>query len=241
MIFSKDALKSSLLISFFSYDDFFARILLLVDSILSLKQCQNTFESLINIDITEYTFIDKIKAQIVYDNLNIELIFLFKSRSIKSFDNKLIRQLITHMINSLFIVQSHIKSLCSILITKLSNYSIIIDKSWMNKHEIILNIMYDKLIFVSDRCFYWETSQVELNCNSISSIKLSSLIKASIDSSSSSTVSQGFKSILKYKILKRKSILYSSFNAVTKDTQSIKSVRSTKKSVKIDSKSSDKR
>ena len=58
----------------------------------------------------------------------------------------------------------------------------------MNKHEIILNIMYDKLIFVSDCCFYWETSQVELNCNIISSIKSSLLIKTSIDSSSSSTV-----------------------------------------------------
>ena len=145
------------------------------------------------------------------------------------------------MINSSFIVQSHIKSLYFMLITKLNNYSIIIDKSWMNKHEIILNIMYDKLIFVSDRCFHWETSQVKLNCNSIFSIKSSSSIKASINSSSSPTVSQGFKSILKYKILKRKSILYPSFNVVTKDTQSIRSVRSMKKLVKINSKSSNKR
>ena len=59
----------------------------------------------------------------------------------------------------------------------------------MNKHKIILNIMYDKLIFVSNCCSYWKTSQVELNCNLISSIKLSLLIKASIDSSSSPTVS----------------------------------------------------
>ncbi len=62
MIFSENALKNSLLISSFSYDDFFARISLLVDLILSSKQRQNIFESLVNIDITEYTFIDEIKA-----------------------------------------------------------------------------------------------------------------------------------------------------------------------------------
>ena len=67
------------------------------------------------------------------------------------------------------------------------------------------------------------------------------LIKASMNSSFSSTVSQSFKSIFKYKILKRKLILYSSFSTVTKNTQSIKSVRFTKKSVKINNKSSDKR
>ena len=62
MIFSEDALKNSLLISSFSYDDFFARASLLVDLILSLKQRQNTFEFLVDINVTEYTFIDKIKA-----------------------------------------------------------------------------------------------------------------------------------------------------------------------------------
>ena len=93
----------------------------------------------------------------------------------------------------------------------------------MNKHKIILNMIYDKLIFIFNCCFYWETSQVELNCNLISSIKSFLSIKASINSSSSFTISQSFKLILKYKILKRKSILYSSFNIVTKDTQSIKS------------------
>ena len=152
MIFSEDVLKNSFLISSFSYDNLFARVSLLVDSILSLKQCQNTFEFLVDINVTEYTFIDEIKTQIVCDNLNIKFIFLFKSRFIKNFDNKLIRQFITHMINLSFIVQSYIKSLCFVLITKLNNYSIIIDKSWMNKHEIILIIIYDKLIFVSDRC-----------------------------------------------------------------------------------------
>ena len=129
MIFSEDALKSSLLISSFSYDDLFARVSLLVDLILSSKERQNIFKFLVNIDITEYTFIDEIKAQIICDNLRIKLIFLFKSRFIKSFDNKLIRQLIIHIINLSFIVQSHIKSLCSMLITKLNNHSIIIDKS----------------------------------------------------------------------------------------------------------------
>ena len=62
MIFSEDALKSSLLISSFSYDDLFARVSLLVDLILSLKQRQNIFKFLVNTDVTEYTFIDKIKA-----------------------------------------------------------------------------------------------------------------------------------------------------------------------------------
>ncbi len=104
MIFSKDALKSFLLIFSFNYDDFFARVSLLVDLILFSKQRQNTFKFLVNINITEYTFIDEIKAQIVCNNLRIKLIFLFKSRSIKSFDDKLIKQLITYMINSLFIV-----------------------------------------------------------------------------------------------------------------------------------------
>ena len=62
MIFSKNVLKSFFLIFSFSYNNLFARVLLLVDSILSLKQCQNTFKSLVDINVTEYTFIDKIKA-----------------------------------------------------------------------------------------------------------------------------------------------------------------------------------
>ena len=37
MIFSEDALKNSFLISSFSYDDFFVKVSLLVDSILSSK------------------------------------------------------------------------------------------------------------------------------------------------------------------------------------------------------------
>ena len=241
MTFSEDALKGPLLISSFSYDDPFARAPLLVDLILSSKQRQNTFESLVDTDVTEYTFIDETKAQIVCDNLRIEPIPLSKPRPIKGFDDKLTRQLITHMINSSFIVQDHTESLCPMLITKLSNHPIIIGKSWMNKHGVILNMMYDKLIFVPDRCSHWGAPQTELNCNSIPPIKSPSSIRASIDPSPSPTVGQGFKSIPKYKILKRESILYPSSNVATKGTQSTRSARPTERPAKIDSKSSDKR
>ena len=40
------------------------------------------------------------------------------------------------------------------LIINFDNHSIILEKSWINKHEIILNMIYDKLIFKSFKCNY---------------------------------------------------------------------------------------
>ena len=129
----------------------------------------------------------------------------------KEFDEKLIRQFITYMINFTFIVWSYIENLCFMFITKLSNHSIIIDKSWMNKYEVILNMLYDKLIFVFERYTHWNALKIKDKKKVISFTLLSSL-----ENFMSDTV---IESVSRYKILKREAVFYFQFTAVIKNSK----------------------
>ena len=97
-------------------------------AILSSQKNRITYQTLVDTDATDYFFIDEIKAQIVCQILDIEFIPLSKSRPLKGFDEVLVKKFITHMINPIFTVQNHTESLCPMLITRLSNHLIIIDK-----------------------------------------------------------------------------------------------------------------
>ncbi len=72
----------------------------------------------------------------------------------------------------------------------------------MNKHKIILNMMYDKLIFVLNRYSYWNVLKKKIKIIIIFFILFLLLINLSI------TFNVIIKLIFKYKILKRKLILY---------------------------------
>ena len=144
-----------LLISSFSYEDPFARSPLLVDIVLSSEDRRITFIALVDTGATGYSFIDEISAQLVCDKLGIAPTPLSKPRPIKGFDGQNSLSPITHMINPNLTVQGHMESQCPMLITKLGNHPVIIEKPWMNKHGVLLDMKDDKIVFVPGRCTHW--------------------------------------------------------------------------------------
>ncbi len=84
--------------------------------------------AMINIDVTEYVFVDESVAQRICDVMSIEFIKLMKKQVIKTYNDKK-NQIITHTIYSSMIIQKHIKSFISMLITKFDQQVIILKKS----------------------------------------------------------------------------------------------------------------
>ena len=76
-------------------------------------------------------------------------ILLSKSRSIKDFNKELSRHFITHIIYLYLIVNDYRERTYSILITKLKAHKIIIEKSWINRYKVTLNINFNRLMFNS--------------------------------------------------------------------------------------------
>jgi hypothetical protein len=83
---------------------------------------------MINIDVTEYAFIDESVAQSLCEILKIESVQLIKKRLIRIYDKRK-DQVIIHVIYSKMIIQEHIESLIFILIIKLRQQILILEKS----------------------------------------------------------------------------------------------------------------
>jgi hypothetical protein len=83
---------------------------------------------MINIDVTEYAFVDETVTQSFCQTLKIEFVQLIKKRLIKVYDERKNR-IIIHVIYSKMIFQRHIESLIFMLIIKLRQQTLILDKS----------------------------------------------------------------------------------------------------------------
>jgi catabolite regulation protein CreA len=83
---------------------------------------------MINIDVIEYTFVDESIAQSLREVLKIESVQLIKKRLIKIYDERK-DQIITYVIYSKMIIQRHSESFISMLIIKLKQQTLILDKS----------------------------------------------------------------------------------------------------------------
>jgi hypothetical protein len=84
--------------------------------------------AMINIDVIEYAFIDESIAQSLCEILKIESDQLLKKRLIRAYDERK-DQVIIHVIYSKMIIQRHIESFASMLIIKLDQQILILDKS----------------------------------------------------------------------------------------------------------------
>ncbi len=104
-------------------DDLFDESSILIDCLV--KKFSSI--AMIDIDVTEYVFVDESVAQRICDVMSIELIKLMKKRVIRAYDDKK-NQIITHAIYSSMIIQKHIESLTLMLITKLDQQVIILRK-----------------------------------------------------------------------------------------------------------------
>ena len=131
--------------------DFFIKQFLIINCTLSFNDNRHRLKTLIDIDATDYAFIDREIAQLVCNMLNMKSVSLLKSKFLIEFDNHHVSSII-HVIYFKLTIELHFELIVFLLIIDFDNHSIILEKSWMNKHEVILNMIYDKLIFKSFKC-----------------------------------------------------------------------------------------
>ncbi len=106
-------------------NDLFDETSVLINCVLRDKILTIT---IINIDVTEYAFIDESVAQSLCETLKIESIQLLKKRLVRADDERK-DQVIIHVIYSKMIIQKHIESLTSMFIIRLDQQALILDKS----------------------------------------------------------------------------------------------------------------
>ncbi len=130
MTFIKDMMKDVLISSTTSSsNDFFASKSLTTECVLSSNKISYSLKSLIDIEAADYSFIDELITQNVCDYLQIKSLSLIKLKSIREFDDHYAKKLIIHAIYSNLTVQDHMKRFVFMLITRLSQHQIILEKT----------------------------------------------------------------------------------------------------------------
>ena len=166
--------------------------------------------------------------------------FLFRLKRVFNFEKTEIK-FITHQILLKMILQNHSKLFASLFIIKIEQHSLILNKFWMNKHEMIFNMINDECYFTSNHCDHVETffllsrsfvSQKLFNSNKqFNKTLYLSLFDRFLTSFS-------FVSVQKYQILQRRTVstsfrLKSSRSIIENST---KEKQSSEKSLNSDSK-----
>jgi len=186
--FIKDVIKD-VLISFTisSSNDFFVLKSLTTECVLSSNEISYSLKSLIDIEAADYSFIDELIAQNVCDHLQIKSLSLIKLKSIRRFDDHYAKKLITHAIYLNLTVQDHMKRFIFMLITRLSQHQMILEKTWMNKIKITIDMRNDHLQF-SDSKTHIDASSISLSVIKKIAIEQKSLISTQILKRSTSSV-----------------------------------------------------
>jgi len=178
--FIKDVMKDVLISSTMSSsNDLFASKSLTTECVLSSNEISYSIKSLIDTEAADYSFIDELIAQNVCDHLQIKSLSLIKLKSIREFDDHYAKKLITHAIYSNLTVQDHMKRFVIMLITRVSQHQMILEKTWMNKIEITINMRNDHLQF-SDSKTHINTSLTSLSVIKKIAIEQKSLISTQI-------------------------------------------------------------
>ncbi len=128
-------------------DNSFASESLTTECVLSSNKINYSLKSLIDIKAADYSFIDEVITQIVCDQLQIESLTLIKAKSIQEFDDHYAKRLITHVIYLNLTVQDHTIDTASMLITWLNQHQMILEKTWMNKINLVIDMRTDFLRF----------------------------------------------------------------------------------------------
>jgi len=146
--FIKDAMKNVLISSTTSsLDDLFASKSLTTECVLSSNEISYSLKSLIDIEAADYSFIDEVIAQIVCDQLQIKSLTLIKAKSIREFNDHYAKKLITHVIYSNLTVQDHTIDTAFMLITRLDQHQMILEKTWINKIDLVIDMWINSLRF----------------------------------------------------------------------------------------------
>ncbi len=119
----------------------------LVNALLILQNESFSLRSLINSDSVIYMIIHINLVNRVCKELKIQPISLTKEKLIKKYDEKIFKKTIIHKILLNLIIKSYKKLTVSMLIADINHHEVILEKSWMNKNEILLNMQIDVIIF----------------------------------------------------------------------------------------------
>jgi len=110
-------------------DDSFTSESLTIECVLSSNEISYSLKSLIDIKAADYSFIDEVIAQIVCDQLQIKSLTLSKAKSIQEFDDHYVKKLIIHVIYSNLNVQDYMINMTFMLITRLDQHQMILEKT----------------------------------------------------------------------------------------------------------------
>jgi len=121
--------------------------LFLIDALLILQNESFSLCSLIDSDSVVYMIIHINLVDRVCKELKIQFISLTKEKLIKEYDENIFKKTITHKILLNLIIESHKKLTVSMLIADIDHHEVILEKSWMNKNEILLNMQIDVIVF----------------------------------------------------------------------------------------------
>ncbi len=119
----------------------------LVNALLILQNKSFSLCSLINSDSIIYMIIHINLVDKVCKELKIQFISLTKEKLIKEYDEKIFKKTITHKILSNLIIESYKKLTVSMLIADIDHHEVILEKSWINKNEILLNMQINVIVF----------------------------------------------------------------------------------------------
>ncbi len=127
-------------------ENYFEKSFLINASFISQR---NSFSlrSLIDSDFIVYMLIHDKLVDKVCQKLEIQSILLAIEKLIRDYDEKLARKTITHKILLNLTIKSHKKLMMSMLIADIEHHEAILNKLWMNKNEILLNMRHDTIIF----------------------------------------------------------------------------------------------
>jgi len=119
----------------------------LVDVILFSQGKSFKLRPLVDSDSTAYTLIHTKLADQICQKLGIQLIRLAKEKLIRGYDGKLTKKIITHKILPNLTVESHKELTVPMLIADIDHHDAILEKLWMNKNEILLDMRNDVIVF----------------------------------------------------------------------------------------------
>ncbi len=131
-----------------SKENYFEK-LFLIDAHLISQKWSFSLRSLINSDSAVYTIIHFNLVDKVCEKLRIQPISLAKEKLIRDYDEKISKKTITHKILLNLIIESHKKLTVSMLIADIDHHEVILNKLWMNKIEILLNMQNDVIVFLN--------------------------------------------------------------------------------------------
>ncbi len=165
--------------------------LFLINALLILQNESFNLCSLIDSDSIVYMIIHINLVDRVCKKLKIQSISLTKEKLIKEYNEKIFKKTITHKILSNLIIKSHKKLTVSMLIADINHHEVILEKSWMNKNEILLNMRIDVIVFSNQLDTFISIFSISLNSKHsswsrstsftfISQSKISRMLKRSV-------------------------------------------------------------